>query len=64
MPNQPKTPMHTIRIEDDLWRRFGVLAGDRTATLREFIRWFMREPDARMPRRPEVSRSASADRGD
>lgn len=52
MPNQPKTPMHTIRIDEELWRRFGEEAGDRTAVIREFIRWYVREPSARMPRRP------------
>lgn len=63
MPNAPKTPMHTIRIEESLWRRFGAAAGDRTGTIRDFIRWYVREPGARLPTRPrsDVTRSDSAD---
>lgn len=52
MPNQPKTPLHAFRLDAELWRDFGDRAGDRTAVLRNFIRWYMREPGARMPRRP------------
>lgn len=61
MPNQPKTPMHTIRIDADLWTAFGVAANDRTAVLREFIRWYVRDPGAKAPRRPDLVQSASAD---
>lgn len=46
------TPKQTIRIEPDLWRRFGDVAGDRALLLRAFIRWYVREPDAKMPQRP------------
>ena len=53
MPNQPKTPMHTVRVEDDLWKAFGELAEpDRAAVLRDFMRWYTRQPGARMPKRP------------
>lgn len=42
-----------IRVPDALWQRFGELAEpDRSAVLREFIRWYVREPGAQMPRRP------------
>jgi hypothetical protein len=38
-----------------LWERFGVAARaagtDRTALVREFIRWYLREPDAKLPER-------------
>jgi hypothetical protein len=50
------TPTRPIRIEPELWERFGraaaALETDRSAALREFIRWYVREPGARMPRRP------------
>lgn len=53
MPNAAKTPMHTIRVDADLWREFGQVADpDRTTVLREFIRWYMREPGVTVPRRP------------
>jgi hypothetical protein len=43
-----------IRVEADAWRRFGALVGDkeRAALLRDFIRWWLREPGVTMPRRP------------
>jgi len=42
-----------IRVPEDLWRRFGELAEpDRSTVLREFIRWYVREPDAKPPKRP------------
>ncbi len=57
MPNAPKTPMHTIRVDADLWRLFGQVADpDRTSVLREFIRWYVREPGVTMPRRSAKSR--------
>jgi len=52
----PKTPTRPVRIDDDLWRRFGEAAtakdSDRSTVLREFIRWYVRESGARMPKRP------------
>jgi hypothetical protein len=54
MPNaEAHTPRHAIRVDDDLWDRFGVAAGrDRSAVLREFMRWYLRESKARLPKRP------------
>lgn len=52
MPNQPKTPIRTLRVDNDLWQQFGDLAEDRSATLRDFIRWYVREPGAKLPPRP------------
>lgn len=52
MPNQPKTPMHTIRVDKELWSEFGAAAGDRTGTIRAFLEWYVRRPGAKMPRRP------------
>lgn len=53
------TPTRPIRIDPTLWERFGVSAGavglDRSAVLREFIRWYVREPGVRMPKRPEAA---------
>ena len=47
------TARQTIRVDETLWERFGELAEpDRSAVLREFIRWYVGEPDAQAPKRP------------
>lgn len=51
------TPRWAIRVPENLWLRFGeatATAGtDRSAVMREFIRWYTREQGAKMPRRPD-----------
>jgi len=63
MPNQPKTPLQNVRVDRGLWESFGSVAEpDRSAVLREFIRWYVREPGAKLPRRPEsVTRTDDSD---
>jgi metal-responsive CopG/Arc/MetJ family transcriptional regulator len=45
-----------IRVPEDLWRRFGEQATangtDRSSLLREWIRWYLHDPDAKAPKRP------------
>ena len=36
-PNQPKTPNHTIRVDDDLWKAALRKAHDRGETLTDVI---------------------------
>lgn len=60
MPNAPKTPHRQVRVEADLWERFGseiTRAGekDRSDVIRRFLRWYVREADAKMPRRPPAT---------
>jgi hypothetical protein len=44
VPNQPKTPLKRLRCDDVLWDRFGEVAEpDRSAVLRQFMRWYCRE---------------------
>jgi hypothetical protein len=53
-----------FRLPDvGLWERFGEVAEpDRSEVLREFIRWYVREQGAKLPRRPEpLSLSADTD---
>ena len=38
MPNQPATPNHTVRIDDDLWQAALRKAHDRGETLTDVIR--------------------------
>jgi|KBSSwiStaDraftv2_1062776.scaffolds.fasta_scaffold01170_14 hypothetical protein len=56
------TPKQTIRVDPDLWRRFGDVVGDRAAALRTYMAWVLREPGAKLPRRPEVG--TQTDEGD
>lgn len=50
----PGTQRTAIRIEPELWEQFGVLAENRSQTLRDFIRWFVHEKGAKMPKRPSA----------
>lgn len=42
----------TVRMSHDLWERFGEVADNRSTVVRDFVRWYTREPGAKMPRRP------------
>lgn len=56
------TPNVTLRIDPETWRRLGEHAPDRSALLRAFVDWYLREPGAKMPRRPEPdTRTAEGD---
>lgn len=52
------TARQTIRAEVPLWERFGQAVkrrdpdGDRSAVLREFMRWYSGDTDAKLPQRP------------
>ncbi|HEX6970267.1 MAG TPA: hypothetical protein VF174_15840 [Micromonosporaceae bacterium] len=64
-------PNITLRLDEELWQRLGALTEDRSALLREFIRWYVREPGAKLPQRPRphpfgaeaLDPSRSSDRG-
>ena len=50
------TPHAGIRVPEALWQRFAELAHpDRSTVLREFMRWYVGEAGARLPRRPSQS---------
>lgn len=60
MPNVPKTPTRPIRIPDPEWSDFGETAvPDRSAVVREFIRWYLRRPGAKLPARPTAEQLAT-----
>lgn len=50
------TARQTIRIDEELWDKLDAaaqaLGTDRSAYIREFARWAVREKGAKMPRRP------------
>jgi hypothetical protein len=49
------TPLRPLRIPDDEWTALGQAVGDRnrTAAIREFIRWYTRFPGAKALHRPD-----------
>jgi hypothetical protein len=55
MAQSEKAPRQ-MRIELDLWQAFGEATegvnSDRTAVVRAFMRWYIREPGATLPLRP------------
>jgi hypothetical protein len=57
------TARQTIRVDEALWERFGVdattVGRDRSALVRDFVRWFVREPGAKLPKRPVKTEDAS-----
>jgi metal-responsive CopG/Arc/MetJ family transcriptional regulator len=57
MPDKPKTQHRSVRIDDDLWNKLDEVAKelgvDRATILRDLARWFVREPGAKLPKRPE-----------
>lgn len=50
------TPNRNVRVEDELWEQFGqavaALGTDRSTWLRDAIAWCVRQPGARLPKRP------------
>src|SRR6266545_4821112 len=55
------TPTRGVRVDDELWQRFDdatkALDTNRSAWLLDAIRWCVREPGAKQPRRPPPPRS-------
>jgi hypothetical protein len=51
------TPGRLIRVPGRYWEAFGELAGERrrSAVVLEFIRWYVGEPGARLPKPPKAS---------
>jgi hypothetical protein len=58
----PKDPgnLRRFRTTDELWKRFGEAVdnspdpeADMSKVLRSFVRWYVAEPGAKLPERPE-----------
>lgn len=62
---QGKTPHRGLRVDDDLWETFGRATADmgvdRSTWLRDAIRWCVREPGVKMPKRPLSPAGTSGD---
>lgn len=56
------TPNRPIRVEAELWDAFGRLVGprNRSAVIRDFIRWYIRERGATLPKRPHETTDGRA----
>lgn len=53
MPPPYGTKLQNFRAEPELWAKFGELADpDRSTVLRDFIAWYIRQPGAKLPKRP------------
>lgn len=51
-----------MRMGRDLWEQLGTVSGDRSALIRAFARWYVREPGAKLPKRPDsIPRTADTD---
>jgi hypothetical protein len=48
------TTNRVLRIPDDEWNDLGAAAGvrNRTHVIRDFVRWYLRRPGAKLPERP------------
>jgi hypothetical protein len=57
LPDAPKTQHRSIRIDDDDWSDLEAVAKpqklDRAKIVNQLIRWYLRRPGARLPKRPE-----------
>lgn len=51
------TKARQLRIPDDLWKEFGRVAGprNRASLVIQMIRWYNREPGAKLPARPPTT---------
>lgn len=57
-PDDWKITKHrSVRLEDDLWRDLEPAARaagfDRSGVIRQFVRWYLRIPGAKLPQRPD-----------
>lgn len=59
VPNAPKTPSRPVRLDEEDWEALGEAAlaqgANRSAVIREFVRWYLGRPGAELPERPAAS---------
>ena len=65
MAAKEKTEVRRFRTTDDLWESFGDAVergpdpeADMSKVLRAFVRWYVGEPGAKLPERPEPKEGA------
>lgn len=54
-PRTGETPIQHVRVAQEDWDDLHeVTRGRRSEVIREFIRWYLRRPGARIPERPSA----------
>jgi len=57
VPNKPKTQHRSVRVPDGDWTDLATVTtsvgSDRGTVIKQFIRWYLRRPGAKLPERPE-----------
>jgi hypothetical protein len=56
MPNQPRTQHRSVRVSDEDWADLATVTADaesdRGTVIKQFIRWYLHRPGAKLPERP------------
>jgi hypothetical protein len=56
VPNKPGTQHRSVRISDEDWDDLeaatAAAGSDRGTLIKQFIRWYLRRPGAKLPERP------------
>lgn len=62
MKDEPEADRHVIprrvvSMPDDLWDELGLQVGDgrRSETIRDLVKWWLRRPGVKMPKRPPAA---------
>jgi hypothetical protein len=60
VPNKPGTQHRSVRISDEDWADLDTATtsagADRGTIIKQFIRWYLRRPGAKLPARPDTKR--------
>jgi hypothetical protein len=60
VPNKPGTQHRSVRVSDEDWADLdaatSALGADRGTVIKQFIRWYLRRPGAKLPARPPRGR--------
>jgi hypothetical protein len=60
-PATGETPIQHVRIPSEDWKEINNLTGRKGAALvRQFVRWYLRRPGAKLPARPSPERTVGA----
>jgi hypothetical protein len=64
VPNQPKTPNHVFRVDDETWREYGSVCEDEGTTRSADLRAYMLRRIQRRKRRQPAGDGADTGSGD
>lgn len=67
VPNKPGTQHRSVRVSDDDWDDLeaatSTVDSDRGTVIKQFIRWYLRRPGAKLPERPAAASWAARKTG-